>query len=229
MPVGAQRQSPAISGDLVVQNMAGGDPEGMYLYQRDGAQLRLAAKLVGSIWHMDLAGRNVIASEGATLRSFQVPLDLSLPPLRQDDFQDGNANGWAPFPTTSWSVVTSGSTRVYRQSNLASESRSILTGTDSTQQSVQADIKPIAFDGADRWFGLATRYIDSANYYYATLRSSGTVLLRKMVNGSFQTTGSRTLIRTVAEVPSGKTWPAGLTWILIGTSWVTLTKLPDAF
>ena len=42
-------------------------------------------------------------------------------------------------------------------------------------------------------------------------------------------TGSRTLIRTVAEVPSGSTWPAGLTWILIGTSWVTLTKLPEAF
>jgi hypothetical protein len=192
--IGAQRPSPIISGNLIVQNIAGGNPEGMYLYQRDGAQLRLAAKLVGSFWHIDMSGRNVIGvADGTYLRSIQVPLDLTVPPLRQDNFQDGNATGWTPFPATSWSVVTSGSTRVYRQSNLASESRSVLTGTDWTQQAVQADIKPTAFDGADRWFGLATRYIDSANYYYATLRSSGTVLLRKMVNGNFQTIGSRTL------------------------------------
>lgn len=192
VPVGPQR-SPAISGNLVVQNMGGGDPQSIYLYQRDGAQLRLAAKLVGVFSLVDLSGRTVIGADGTNLRLFQVPLDLSVPPLRQDDFQDGSADGWTPFPSASWSVVASGSTRVYRQSNLASESRAVLTGTDWTQQAVQADIKPTAFDGADRWFGLATRYSDSGNYYYATLRSSGTVLLRKMVNGSFQTIGSRTL------------------------------------
>src|SRR5262249_36635354 len=42
-------------------------------------------------------------------------------------------------------------------------------------------------------------------------------------------TGSRTLIRTVAEVPSGSTWPPVFTWILTGTSCVTFTKLPEAF
>lgn len=191
--VGPQLPSPAISGDFVVQAIASGDPASMYLYQRTGTQLNLAAKLVGSYVRYDISGRTVLGAESDDLTLFPIPTDLSVPALRQDNFQDGNATGWTQFPTTSWSVVTSGNTRVYRQSNLASESRSVLTGTDWTQQAVQADIKPTAFDGADRWFGLATRYIDSANYYYATLRSSNTVLLRKMVNGTFQTLGTRTL------------------------------------
>jgi hypothetical protein len=191
--VGPQIPSPAMSGDLVVQAMATGDPAAMYLYQRSGSQLTLAAKLVGRFVRIDIAGRTVIGAESDDLTLFQVPLDLSVPPLRQDNFQDGNATGWAPFPTTAWSVATSANTLVYRQSNLASESRTIFNGTDWTQQSVQADIKPTAFDGTDRWFGLATRYIDSSNYYYATLRNSNTMLLRKMVNGSFQTLGTRTL------------------------------------
>lgn len=192
--IGPQGPSPAISGNLVVQATRGGsDPEGMYVYQRDGTRLQLVAKPVGSYSRFDVSGRTAIGADGGNLRLFQVPQDLSLPPLRQDDFQDGNAAGWAPFPATSWNVVASGSTRVYRQSNLASESRAILTGTDSPQQSVQADIKPIAFNGNDRWFGLATRYIDSSNYYYATVRSSNTALIRKMVDGVFQTLATRTL------------------------------------
>jgi hypothetical protein len=191
--VGPQLPSPAMSGDLVVQAMASGDPEAMYLYQRIGSQLNLAAKLSGRFSRFDIAGRAVIGAEADDLTLFQVPVDLSVPPLRQDNFQDGNAAGWAPFPTTAWSVATATNTLVYRQSNLASESRAIFNGTDWTQQSVQADIKPTAFDGTDRWFGLATRYIDSSNYYYATLRNSNTMLLRKMVNGSFQTLGTRTL------------------------------------
>lgn len=190
---GPQLPSPAISGDLVIQAMVGGGLDSIHLYRRNGTRLQFVAKLVGGFGRFDISGRNVIGADGTNLRWFQVPTDLSQPSLRQDDFQDGNANGWVPFPTTAWSIAASGTARVYRQSNLASESRTVLGSTDWTQQSVQADIKPTAFDGADRWFGLATRYIDSSNYYYATLRSSNTVLLRKMVNGSFQTLGTRTL------------------------------------
>lgn len=185
------RGSPAISGDLVAQTMAGSDT--IHLFQRDGTQLRPVAKLLGPASEFDLHGRSVASIAGTQLVLFSVPTDLSQPPLIQDNFQDGNANGWNPFLTTSWTVTTSGTTRVYRQTNLASEARSILTGTDWTNQAVQADIKPTEFDGADRWFGLAARFTDPANYYYVTLRSSNTLLLRRMVNGTFQTLVSRTL------------------------------------
>jgi hypothetical protein len=191
--IGPQPASPAISGAFAVQAMSGLSPNAIHLYQRDGAQLRTVAKLTGRFEKFDISGRTVIGVDGTNLHEFRIPTDLSQPPLRQDDFQDGDTNGWTPFLSTSWTVATSGSTRVYRQTNLASEARSILSGTDWTNQSVQADIKPTQFDGTDRWFGLAARYTDPSNYYYVTLRSSNRLLLRKMVNGSFQTLDSETL------------------------------------
>ena len=42
----------------------------------------------------------------------------------------------------------------------------------------------------ERWFGVMARYSDDANYYYLSLRSSNTVALRKLVNGSISTLAS---------------------------------------
>ena len=42
----------------------------------------------------------------------------------------------------------------------------------------------------ERWFGVMARYSDDANYYYLSLRSSNTVSLRKIVNGSISTLAS---------------------------------------
>lgn len=186
--------SPAISGNLILQGAGTGDSGSWLLvYQRDGAQLKLVARLDEESAHFDLNGRNAVGASGQILRFFQIPTDLTQPPLRQDNFQDGNADGWAPFLSTSWTVATSGNTRVYRQLNLASEARSVLTGADWTNQAIEADIKPTQFDGADRWFGLAVRFTDPANYYYVTLRSSNMLLVRKMVNGTFETIASRAM------------------------------------
>jgi hypothetical protein len=82
---------------------------------------------------------------------------------------------------------------VFHQSSLTGSGVALLAGSDWTHQSVQADIRPTAFSGADRWFGLATRYADSGNHYYVTLRSSGTLQLRRMRNGVFQTLDSASL------------------------------------
>jgi pectate lyase len=54
-------------------------------------------------------------------------------------------------------------------------------------QIVQADLRPTAFSGTDRWVGLIARYRDDANYHYVTLRNSGRLDIRRLVNGSIQT------------------------------------------
>jgi hypothetical protein len=35
----------------------------------------------------------------------------------------------------------------------------------------------------DRWFGAMARYTNDTNYYYVSMRSGGTISLRKVVNG----------------------------------------------
>ncbi len=90
-------------------------------------------------------------------------------------------------------MVTGAAGRVYRQSNTTLgllTHAAVFSSTHWTNQSMQADIRPLAFNGNDRWVGLATRYRDAANYYYVTLRGSGSVQLKRMVNGAFSTIAS---------------------------------------
>lgn len=134
----------------------------------------------------DMSGRHVVAIGGDGARVFYLPAKFSQPASRQDNFQDGNANGWAPQAGSAFAVVSTPTSRVYRQTSLTGTAASVLTNTDWTDQSIQAEIKPTAFDGADRWFGLAVRYTDASNYYYVTARSTNVVQLRRIVNGAFQ-------------------------------------------
>ncbi|WP_129648084.1 hypothetical protein [Peristeroidobacter agariperforans] len=204
---GGQDIPAAISGNLIAKQL--GDPVRgggrVLLYSPQGSQLVPVADLKHAQYtahdfaRIDLSGRTVAASGNDTILIFDIPSDLSQPSIVQDNFQDGNANGWQPFPLSSWTVASSGAARVYRQSQLASEARSVLGGSDWTQQSVSALITPRAFDGSDRWFGLATRFTDASNYYYVTLRSSNTIMLRRMVDGVFTTLASAPLTATPGQ------------------------------
>ena len=54
----------------------------------------------------------------------------------------------------------------------------MLDASNWTNQSIQADIRPLAFAGSDSWHGLATRYRDADNYYYVKVTGTGVSLSR---------------------------------------------------
>ena len=110
---------------------------------------------------------------------FEIPDSHTFPSRQQDNFQDGNSAGWTPT-AGQFSVVRNGATLVLRQSSLAGDSGAFLTATDWTDQSIEADMRPLEFAGPGRWFGLVTRRADAQNYYYATFRSPGIVSLRRL-------------------------------------------------
>ena len=70
-----------------------------------------------------------------------------------------------------------------RQSSLAGDAGANLTAIDWTDQSIEADIRPLEFAGNGRWFGLVTRRVDAQNYYYVTFRSPDMISLRRLRNG----------------------------------------------
>lgn len=189
--------------------VAGGAPYFVgRVYQRDvsGSWPRVAELATNNaleLTHVKVNSKRVVASSyptgsidgiGSTGQAFmfELPTTLTRPPLLQDDFQDGNSQGWSSLGG-SFSVASSGTSLVYRQSNTAGNAGALLANANYADQSIQADIIPRAFDGADRWFGLVTRYVNSANYYYVTARSGGGVQLKKMLGGSFTTLGSAPL------------------------------------
>jgi hypothetical protein len=134
--------------------------------------------------------RAVVSAHGAgSAYVFDLPTDLNQPATVQDTFQDGNASDWTPLAGSSFTVATTSTSRVYRQSSSVGNAASIWNNTDRTNQAVAADIKPTAYatTTGDKWFGLVARYTDASNYYYVTMRNNNTVLLRRMVNGVFTT------------------------------------------
>jgi hypothetical protein len=164
------------------------------VFQRDASGVfRYVAKLVatdsevgGLRRNVDMSGRTVVAAGQNVAYVFELPADLSQPQLQQDDFQDGNDADWTRLAGSSFSVVTTPATRLYRQNSLAGNAGSLLANSDRRNQSIQADVRPLEFGaGTDRWFGLAVRYSDAGNYYYVTARSTNVIQLRKIVNGVF--------------------------------------------
>ena len=104
--------------------------------------------------------------------------------IEADDFQLGAAD-WTPDAGGTWAVHTDGAAKVYRQSDdTAPANRSIFDNSDFANQVVQADVQPISYDGANRFFGVVGRYTDASNYYYLALRSNNTLELKKLVGGS---------------------------------------------
>ena len=137
-----------------------------------------------------MSGRGVLVNGENGPYYFELPESFAQPALFQDTFATGNGLGWTSLPGSQMSVVQSGDTRVFRQASTAGEAGAVLDAYDWTSQSIQADVKPTAVNGNDRWVGLATRRTDASNYYYVTLRSSGIIQLKRMQGGVFATIDS---------------------------------------
>jgi len=158
------------------------------------------ARLVSSDSHQlgqsRLSGRRVLSARAQRNEPaayiFEIPENPQETFLQAFDFEDAQAGGWNAL-TGIFSVVRNGDTWVYRQSDDSGNATSMLTVSYGRNQSVHGFITPRAFNGADRWFGLAVRYTDASNHYYITVRSSQQIQLKKIVDGVVQTLASAPL------------------------------------
>jgi hypothetical protein len=133
-----------------------------------------------------LKGHRVIAG-GPTEDGyiFELPSVLPSTLLVNENLEDGQAQGWTPAGTPTFTVIDVDGTNVYRQSNMTGDARAVF-GNVASDQAIEADIIPRGVNGQDRWVGLAVRYVDPNNHYYVTWRSSGTVQFKRVYNGQTQ-------------------------------------------
>jgi hypothetical protein len=97
--------------------------------------------------------------------------------LFTDNFEDGNGNGWSRSSGT-WNVVPDGSL-AFRQTGTSADSRARAGSTSWSNYSVQARVKPIAFNGANRYVGLIARATNSNHFYYLALTNGNQLVLAK--------------------------------------------------
>src|SRR6185295_264532 len=114
--------------------------------------------------------------------------------LFSDNFQSGNANAWSRSSGT-WTVVTDG-TLVFRQSGTSADSRARAGSTSWTNYSVQARVKPIAFNGSNRYVGLIARATNSNHFYYLALTNGNQLVLARRDGDTSTTLASRSFTVT---------------------------------
>ena len=132
----------------------------------------------GLFSRFEIQGNTVVAGGSGKAFVFQLPASLAAPPPRYETFESGNGANWTRSAGSQFTVVRPTALNgVYRQSSAAGDARAVLGNTSWINQGIEADVRPTAFNGNDRWVGLATRYANDQNYYYVTLRSSGSVQL----------------------------------------------------
>ncbi len=107
------------------------------------------------------------------LRAFSQPAPV------QHTFAGVTPTGWSTSAGSAFSIVRRGVSRVLRQSDTVSPAThaAVLDASDWTNQSVQADVRLLAFGGTDNWTGLATRYRGAGNHYRVRVSNSGIVTL----------------------------------------------------
>jgi hypothetical protein len=148
----------------------------------------------GSLGAMQVSGSRLIASAQGRALVFDLAQTYENKSMQQDTFEDAatSLRGWSYLPGSQWSITRGGNSQVFRQSSTVGDAGARFIYTNWNNQAIQTDVTPTAFNGADRWVGLATRRADDSNYYYVTLRSSGLVQLKVMKNGVFATLASAT-------------------------------------
>jgi hypothetical protein len=145
--------------------------------------------------NLEIDGNTVVAGSNMRALVFTLPASVTAPAPRYDRFEGGNGGNWTPSAGSQFTVVRP--TRingVYRQTSTLGEAYALFSNTHAINQAMETDVRPLTFDGNDRWVGLATRFADPQNYYYVTLRSSGSLQLKRKRNGAFTTLASTPLV-----------------------------------
>jgi hypothetical protein len=155
----------------------------------------LQARLDYSIGdQLDVSGQRVIVNgrTGFTGHNhvyvFELPASLEQPAVQVHDFESPSSGAvWTWRAGSAFTIVGETNNHFYRQTNTAVDAGAWLESSAGRNQAIQAEVMVRSFAGADRWVGLMTRHRDDGNYYYVTLRRSGSVQLRKLVNGVVST------------------------------------------
>jgi hypothetical protein len=108
------------------------------------------------------------------------------------DFENGAVGPWTFTGAGFWNLWPGLSTVLY-QSSIAGDARAsigVATGDQVVRARARLDTFASPSGTQERWFGLMARHVDERNFYYLSLRSSNTVSLRKVVNGTVTTLGT---------------------------------------
>jgi hypothetical protein len=158
------------------------------------------ATLDGNVWSEDVGGRTLLATQADGIATYILPESFpATPATLRDDFEGNGNMSWQL--DYGFSYAQSGFTRVlHKQANQSAEA--VVSGADWLNQSIQADVRPTAFNDSTGFVALTTRRSSDGRSYYQARFSRNAVRLIRLTQGP----GEREIARAGVPFVTGHTY-----------------------
>jgi hypothetical protein len=148
----------------------------------------------------DISGRTIVSAGGSDglvpvpIAVYVLPQTLVAPPAIANNFDARNVSGFTLTPGSGFALAGNSSNYYLRQSIAARDTAAVYNDTDWTFfQGIEADVTPASWDLSASYSGVAVRYVDDNNFYFAGVRSSGNLQIGRKLNGATTILAQRAL------------------------------------
>lgn len=139
----------------------------------------------------DISGRTIVSASGTDFGFIQgfvtvyvLPSTLATPPAIANNFDARDLSGLTITPGTFVLAGNSSNYLLRRPAGSSVDAAAVFNDTDWRDfQLIQADVTPSVFSSSDGRYGIAVRYVDADNYYFAAVSGISTFQLGRKVNG----------------------------------------------
>ena len=148
----------------------------------------------------DISGRTIVSAGGSDgyvpgLASVYVlPQSLVAPPAIANNFDARNVSGFTLTAGSGFALAGNSSNYYFRQTVAARDTAAVYNDTDwSFHQGIEAEVTPTSWDLSASYSGVAVRYVDDNNFYFAAIRKDGNFELGRKLNGATTILAQRAL------------------------------------
>lgn len=146
----------------------------------------------------DISGRTIVAASGTDhngpgpddvwlqgfVTVYVLPATLVTQPAIANNFDARDISGLTLTAGNGFALAGNSSNYILRQSVAARDTAALFTNSNwQGFQFIGADVTPRSWDLPESWNGIAVRYVDENNYYFAGKRNATTFVLGRKVNG----------------------------------------------
>ena len=145
----------------------------------------------------DISGRTIVVAQASDETSgpisvYGLPRSLVAPPAIANNFDARNVSGLTQTPGSGFVLLGNSSNYYFRQTVGSRDAAAVYNDTDwSFYQGTEADVTPSTWDLSTSYSGVAVRYVDDNNYYFAGIKSNGNLVLGRKLNGAMTTLAQR--------------------------------------
>jgi hypothetical protein len=149
----------------------------------------------------DISGKTVVVASATDfgfvegeVAVYVLPSTFTASPAIANNFDARNVSGLTPTPGSGFTLLGNSSNYYFRQTVGSRDAAAVYNDTDwSFYQGIEADVTPSSWDLSTSYSGVAVRYVDDNNFYFAGIKNNGSFEIGRKLNGATTILAQRAL------------------------------------